>query len=142
MAEKGISEIIAVLMMIVIVSSVSVVMYSYSVGFFSGVTSAIGERTRIDVISMKEKFAIVDVVVVATGDNSTISAAVYNYGKTDVVLHKMFVNGTMAEVKEVALPPNGLAWFNGSVPITLSNSVFYLRVASKMGNYHEVLVSQ
>lgn len=138
---KGISEIIAILMMIIIVSSISVIIYSYSVGFLTGVTSIFGERTRIDIISMKEKFVIVDVFVEVLSNNSIVSVAVYNYGKVDVILHQMFINGTKAEVEEIKLAPNNVVWFNGSVPILLSNSTFYLRIVTKMGNYYEVLVS-
>lgn len=137
---KGISEIIAVLMMIIIVSSVSIIIYSYSVGFFTGVTSAFEERTRMDIAGMKEKFVIVDVFVKVIDDSSIVSAAVYNYGKSDIVLHQMFINGTKAEVNEIKLSPNSLAWFNGSISIVLSNSTFYLRIVSKMGNFYEVLV--
>ncbi|MDH5806367.1 MAG: hypothetical protein QXW62_05805 [Candidatus Methanomethylicaceae archaeon] len=138
---KGISEIIAILMMIIIVSSISVIIYSYSVGFLTGVTSIFGERTRIDIISMKEKFVIVDVFVEVLSNNSIVSVAVYNYGKVDVILHQMFINGTKAEVEEIKLAPNNVVWFNGSVPILLSNSTFYLRIVTKMGNFYEVLVS-
>lgn len=138
---RGISEIIAVLMMIVIVSSASIIIYSYSVGFFTGVTSVFGERISMDIVGMREKFVIVDVFVKVLSNGSIVSAAVYNYGKTDITLHQMFINGTRVNVEEINLLPNSVTWFNGSVSISLSNSTFYLRIVSKMGNFHEVLVS-
>ncbi|MCS7098098.1 MAG: hypothetical protein NZ922_03855 [Candidatus Methanomethyliaceae archaeon] len=142
MMARGISEIIAVLMMIVIVSSISLVIYVYSVGLFTGTTSAFREKTNINIMSLREKFIIVDVLVRVIGDNSIIHAAVYNYGKTDIVLNQMFINGTKAEVEEIKLSPNSLIWFNGTIPLKIFNSTFNLRIVSKLGNYHEILVYQ
>lgn len=142
MMARGISEIIAVLMMIVIVSSISLVVYVYSVGLFTGTTSAFREKTNINIMSLREKFIIVDVFVRVVGNNSIIHAAVYNYGKTDIFLSQMFINGTKAETGEIKLPPNSLIWFNGTIPLRIFNSTFNLRIVSKLGNYHEILVYQ
>jgi hypothetical protein len=39
------------------------------------------------------------------------------------------------------VPPGGLIWFNGSVPVTIpEGSLCYLRVVSALGNVHETVV--
>jgi hypothetical protein len=141
MAE-GISEIVATLMMLVIVSSIGIGLYVYSMGYFTTTASALGEVSRLDVNTLRERFAVVDVIVRRSGGGTEVSAAVYNYGKTTVTLQMMFLNGTQLAVSDVeSVPPGGLIWFNGSVPVTIpEGSLCYLRVVSALGNVHETVV--
>lgn len=140
--KKGISEIVASLMMIVIVVGVGMALYTYSMGYFSVTASALGETSKVNINSVRERFTVVDVILEAEGGETHISAAVYNYGKTSIILKALFINGTMATVSEsVEIPPNDWAWFNGTVPALIpAGSLCYIRVVSEMGNFYEELV--
>ena len=141
MAE-GISEIVATLMMLVIVSGIGIGLYVYSMGYFTTTASALGEVSKMNVNTVRERFTVVDVVIRSSGEETEISAAVYNYGKTGVTLQMMFLNGTQLTVNEMEeVPPGGLIWFNGSVPVIIPDrSLCYLRVVSALGNVHETVV--
>ncbi|MGC8936740.1 MAG: hypothetical protein ACP5KV_05180 [Candidatus Methanomethylicaceae archaeon] len=139
---NGISEIVATLMMLVIVSGMGIALYVYSMGYFTTTASALGEVSRLDANSVRERFVVVDVVLRSSGGETNVSAAVYNYGKTGVTLMMMFLNGTQATISETEdVPPGGLIWFNGTVPVVIpSGSLCYLRVVSSLGNFYETVV--
>ncbi|MGQ9759986.1 MAG: hypothetical protein ACUVQ5_05405 [Candidatus Methanomethylicaceae archaeon] len=140
--SKGISEIVATLIMIVLVSGAGMALYVYSMGYFTITTSALGEANRLNVNSLRERFTIVDVLFSVGGGETEVSTAVYNYGKTSVTLRAMFINGTAVAVPEpIEVAPGDLAWFNGSLPVALSTgSLVYVRVVSGLGNFYEALV--
>ncbi|MBC7113169.1 MAG: hypothetical protein H5T34_04015 [Candidatus Methanomethyliales bacterium] len=139
---KGISEIVATLMMLTIVSGIGIALYAYSMGYFTTTTSALSEVSRMNANTMKERFVVVDVVFRSSGGGTEVSAAVYNYGKIGVTLQMMFLNGTQLTINEVEeVPPSGLIWFNGSVPVIIpKGSLCYLRVVSALGNVYETIV--
>ena len=102
--KKGISEIVAILVMLLIVSSIGVVIYTYATGYFSLMSSAITERSKLDINTINEKFVVVDIII-NKSNNTEICAAVYNYGKTSIILKSMFINGTKAITNEEEIFP-------------------------------------
>jgi len=140
--SKGISEIVATLIMIVIVSGIGMALYVYSMGYFTVTASALGEVSKVNVNSIRERFTVVDVILKQDGGGMEVSAAVYNYGKTGVTLRGMFLNGTEVAVSgPIEVQPGGLVWFNGTVPVVLpSGALCHIRVVSGLGNYYEAVV--
>ncbi|MEM4233658.1 MAG: hypothetical protein QXU75_00735 [Candidatus Methanomethylicaceae archaeon] len=140
--SRGISEIVATLMIITIVSGISLSIYVYSLGYFTGTASAFGEIVKMNTNTLRERFAVVDVIIRSSTEGTEVSAAVYNYGKTEITLRTMFLNGTELNVggpKEIL--PSEVAWFNGSMSIALVNgSICSLRVVSELGNFYETTV--
>jgi len=139
--SRGISEIVATLMMIVIVSSIGIALFVYSTGYFSGTTSAMGEVNRLNVNTVRERFLIVDTLV-RSGASTEVSAAVYNYGRTTITIEAMFLNGTRLTLSwPVEIMPGEWAWVNGSTPFPVSSgSICSVRVASSLGNVYEAMV--
>ncbi|MCQ5337694.1 MAG: hypothetical protein NO475_05845 [Candidatus Methanomethylicia archaeon] len=140
--KKGISEIVAILVMLLIVSSIGVVIYTYATGYFSLMSSAITERSKLDINTIKEKFVVVDIII-NKSNNTEICAAVYNYGKTSIVLKSMFINGTKAITNEEEILPGEFKWFNGTINMVIpSNTIINLKVVSSLGNYYETVIFQ
>jgi FlaG/FlaF family flagellin (archaellin) len=140
--KKGISEIVAILVMLLIVSSIGVVIYTYATGYFSLMSSAITERSKLDINTIKEKFVVVDVII-NKSNNTEICAAVYNYGKTSIILKSMFINGTKAITNEEEILPGEFKWFNGTINMIIpSNTIINLKVVSSLGNYYETIIFQ
>jgi len=140
--KKGISEIVAILVMLLIVSSIGVVIYTYATGYFSLMSSAITERSKLDINTIKEKFVVVDVII-NKSNNTEICAAVYNYGKTSIILKSMFINGTKAITNEEEILPGEFKWFNGTINMVIpSNTIINLKVVSSLGNYYETVIFQ
>ncbi len=134
--SRGISEIVATLLMIVVVSSISVALFTYSAGYFSGTTSAIGAVNTLNVGIVMERFVIVDTLKSGT---NTISVAVYNYGRTPVTIVALFLNGTNLPLSEpIEIMPGEWGWVNGTTPvIVLSGSICSVSIASSLGNVYE-----
>ncbi|MCQ5340460.1 MAG: hypothetical protein NO483_01920 [Candidatus Methanomethylicia archaeon] len=140
--KKGISEIVAILVMLLIVSSIGVIIYTYATGYFSLMSSAITERSKLDINTIKEKFVVVDVII-NKSNNTEICAAVYNYGKTSIILKSMFINGTKAITNEEEILPGEFKWFNGTINMVIpSNTIINLKVVSSLGNYYETIIFQ
>jgi hypothetical protein len=140
--KKGISEIVAILVMLLIVSSIGVVIYTYATGYFSLMSSAITERSKLDINTIKEKFVVVDIII-NKSNNTEICAAVYNYGKTSIILKSMFINGTKAITNEEEILPGEFKWFNGTINMVIpSNTIINLKVVSSLGNYYETIIFQ
>lgn len=140
--KKGISEIIATLVMLLIVSSIGVIIYTYATGYFSLMSSAITERSKLDINTIKEKFVVVDIII-NKSNNTEICAAVYNYGKTSIILKSMFINGTKAITNEEEILPGEFKWFNGTINMVIpSNTIINLKVVSSLGNYYETIIFQ
>jgi hypothetical protein len=140
--KKGISEIVAILVMLLIVSSIGVVIYTYATGYFSLMSSAITERSKLDINTIKEKFVVVDIII-NKSNNTEICAAVYNYGKTSIILKSMFINGTKAITNEEEILPGEFKWFNGTINMVIpSNTIINLKVVSSLGNYYETVIFQ
>jgi archaellum component FlaF (FlaF/FlaG flagellin family) len=140
--KKGISEIVAILVMLLIVSSIGVIIYTYATGYFSLMSSAITERSKLDINTIKEKFVVVDIII-NKSNNTEICAAVYNYGKTSIILKSMFINGTKAITNEEEILPGEFKWFNGTINMVIpSNTIINLKVVSSLGNYYETVIFQ
>ncbi|NHV45863.1 MAG: hypothetical protein HA493_04435 [Candidatus Verstraetearchaeota archaeon] len=140
--KKGISEIVAILVMLLIVSSIGVVIYTYATGYFSLMSSAITERSKLDINTIKEKFVVVDIII-NKSNNTEICTAVYNYGKTSIILKSMFINGTKAITNEEEILPGEFKWFNGTINMVIpSNTIINLKVVSSLGNYYETVIFQ
>ena len=138
---KGVSEILAALMMIVIVSGIGVGIYVYSVGYMMGTTSAFSETTRINTRAIRERVVVVDVIFKNTGTGAEVAVALYNYGRVPVIIQTMFLNGTMLAVNgpEEVLPGD-MIWFNGTAPVAIpGGSVCHLKVVSAMGSVYETM---
>jgi len=89
--KKGVSEIIASLMLLLVVSAAGIVLYAYSLGAFNSSSSAFRLHT-----SEKEEKARERIVIVAvwwtTGNQ--LNLTMLNYGKIELAIDAVYINGT------------------------------------------------
>jgi hypothetical protein len=89
--KQGVSEIIASLVLILIVSSAGVVAYSYSIGAFSSSTSLFQSDTNLKQNQAEERFAI---IAIWSNPPSLMNLTVLNYGQIDLTIDAVYINWT------------------------------------------------
>lgn len=89
--KQGVSEIIASVMLILIVSSAGIVAYSYSIGAFSSSASFFQLDTNSKEQQAQERFTI---VAIWSNPPNQINLTVLNYGQIGLTVDAVYVNWT------------------------------------------------
>jgi flagellin-like protein len=137
--DKGVSEIIASLILILIVTSAGVVAYSYSIGAFSSFTSLFQLDTN-----QKEKQAQERFVVIAVWNSSDqLNLTVLNYGQIDLTLDAVYVNWTSVASylggRNATIGKGALSQISFTSPVTIqSGSTYEIVVVSTRGSKNAV----
>jgi hypothetical protein len=87
--NRGVSEIISGLILILIVASAGVVVYAYSVGAFSSSSGFFQQQTQQNEEQARERFQIIRVWC---GTSNQFNLTVLNYGKIDVTIDAVYIN--------------------------------------------------
>lgn len=89
--KRGISEVIASLILILVVSAAGVILYTYSLNTFSSTGSSFQLRT-----SLREEQARERLVITAVWWDTVdlLNVTVLNYGKIDLVIDTVYIDGT------------------------------------------------
>jgi flagellin-like protein len=135
--KKGVSEIVATVLMIMIVTLIGFTVLLYGMGYFSGTTSARNLQTQTTIDSLEERFIIVDANFI--NSSQTLSVTVYNYGQVDIKIGSIYLNGTqLSGVLTTPIYPNQNAQINGSYTNgTFVPGIYQIEVVSTLGNYYE-----
>jgi len=88
--KRGVSEIIASLILILIVTSAGVIAYSYSIGAFSSSTSLFQLDTNRKERQAQERLAVVAV----WNSSNQLNLTILNYGQIDLTIDTVYVNST------------------------------------------------
>jgi flagellin-like protein len=90
--RRGVSEVIASLILILVVTAAGVVIYSYSVSAFSSSGSHFEQQTHLDQEQMRERFQVIRV----WWDSSTsqLNLTILNYGQIDIAVSAVYISGT------------------------------------------------
>jgi flagellin-like protein len=137
--KRGVSEIIASVVLILIVSSAGIVAYSYSMGAFSSTTSLFQLDTNMNEEQAQERFAVVAV----WNSSNQLNLTVLNYGQIDVAIDAVYVNWTSV-TNYVA--GRGTTIGNGALvqvsfisPVSIqSGSTYDIVTVSKRGGTNEI----
>ena len=89
--KRGVSEVIASVMLIIIVSSAGIVAYSYSIGAFSSSTSFFQLDMNSKEQQAQERFTI---VAIWSNPPSQMNLTMLNYGQIGLTLNAVYVNWT------------------------------------------------
>jgi len=140
--DKGLSEIIATVLMIMIVTVLGFSIFLYGLGFFTATTSANNQATATGIQSLQERFVIIDVnftVTTTPVNNTIVTAWVYNYGSTNEKIVAMYLNGTqVSNVLSTLIDPNAALMVAGNVPFNVTQGIPQtIRVVSSLGNFYE-----
>jgi flagellin-like protein len=118
--KRGVSEVIASLILILVVTAAGVVIYAYSVTAFSSSGSHFEQHTKLDQEQMRERF---QVIRVWWDTSSQLNLTILNYGQIDITINAVYVNGTKVQHFEINGPNPGavgeLTWvtFDSPLPV-------------------------
>lgn len=127
----GVSEIVASLVLLLIVSSLGVFLYSITTSTTNTqIDIAITETSR-EILRTQERFRI----VAATNSSETYTITVLNYGEVDITISNIYVNGINNENPEIDVQSLELKPFNFNYSSPL-NSPLMITIVSERGISH------
>ena len=93
--NRGISEIIASLLLLLIVSVAGAALYSFSLSAFSSSSSTFQQQTIQREEQARERFQI---TAVWWNTVNQLNLTILNYGKIDIAVDAVYINGTPASI--------------------------------------------
>ena len=132
--SRGVSEVVASLLLLGIVIALNVLILTYSFGTFQLTQASMSRRLFEETQSLREYFVIVDV----WSRDGELSVAVYNCGNTEVTIAGLYVNETLVSSDTVELLIGEVKWVNASFELE-EGAVYRIKVSSQRGNTYEVL---
>ena len=137
--KHGVSEIIASLILILIVSAAGVLAYSISLATFSSSTSHFQLQTGLREEKARERFSIISV------RNTTmvqLNLTIFNYGEIEVTIDSAYVEGTKVidlTGKGVIVGKEQLTTVQFISPVSIQSGVTYeILVVSSRGGKNAV----
>ena len=136
MKRRGVSEIISTIIIILIVSVSGSVLFVYSSGFFQEQQDSVLRESELSVNQAEEKFRVSSVLW--NGVDDDLDIAVYNYGKADLKITDVYVDGvrvqTFTSGRNDLILTNKIKRiiFTSPVTITLGDS-YTLNIVSSNG---------
>ena len=135
--RRGVSDIVANLLMAVVVLSVGLSIYLYSQTFFQTMTGFMGEAIQEHELVLYERFMVTRVDFNSSAPD-TVTVWVFNYGEVGVEVKAVFINGELNEVDEYI--PQG-EWRNITVPHEdWGYEAYRVLVVSSRGKRYETVV--
>jgi hypothetical protein len=95
--KRGVSEVVASLIIILVVSIAGTILYSFSTETFSSSWSSFLLQTRSREEQAKERLLI---IAVWWDNNSQLNLTVLNYGKIELTVDAVYVDGIKANINE------------------------------------------
>jgi len=138
--KRGVSEIIASLMLVLIVTSAGVVAYSYSIGAFSSSTSLFQLDTNQKEEQAQERFAI---IAVWSNTPNQLNLTVLNYGQIDLTIDMVYINSTSVGSylggRSTTIGKSALVQVSFTSPVTIqAGSTYEIVVVSTRGSKNAV----
>lgn len=138
--SKGVSEIVATVLMIMIVTAIGFAIFLYGLGFFTASTSARDVATQTGIATLRERFVVVDVNFTAVNSTATnVTVWVYNYGETNLKISTVYLNAS--QIFNPAVPtsinPTDVTKIVCTTTGVSANCTQLVRVVSTLGNYYE-----
>lgn len=93
--KRGVSEIIASLILILVVTAAGVVIYAYSVSAFSSSGSHFEQQTKLNTEQIRERFQVIRVWW--DNSNNQLNLTILNYGQIDITVSAVYINGTAVQ---------------------------------------------
>jgi hypothetical protein len=93
-SRKGVAEVVGSLIIILIVAIAGVIVYAYSVDVIGTTSSRFSLQTAQNEELIQERFEIVRV----WSNQDIVNITVLNYGRTDLSIVSVYVNGTAVSI--------------------------------------------
>jgi flagellin-like protein len=138
--KRGVSEVIASLILILVVTAAGVVIYAYSVTAFSSSGSHFEQQTKLDQEQMRERF---QVIRVWWDTSSQLNLTILNYGQIDITVSAVYINGTVVQQflngQSVRVGVGELVWVKFVSPLPIqSGTVSEILVVTERGGKNSV----
>jgi archaellum component FlaF (FlaF/FlaG flagellin family) len=88
-----VSEIVAGLILVLVISAAGIALYTYSLSTFASTGSSFRQRISLKEERARERLAII--AVWWDPDTTTMNVTVLNYGKIEIVIDSVYVNWTL-----------------------------------------------
>ena len=137
--ERGVSEVVASLVILLVVSVAGAALYSYSMDTFSASWSSFMLHTMGKEEHAKERFAV---IAVWWDSSSELNLTILNYGMIELAIDAVYLDGRKASVNE----GRGIVTVSGAVvnvkfasPIPIQvNETYQIVAVSERGTRDEV----
>jgi len=137
--KRGVSEIIASLIIVLIVSIAGVALYSYSLGAFSSSSSSLQLQTDQREEQARERFSIIAVWWDAVDQ---LNLTILNYGKIELAINAVYIDGTMVSIssgREITAGTGKLISVKFTSPVSIQDEKTYEIIAvSERGSKNAV----
>ena len=138
--KRGVSEVIASLILILVVTAAGVVIYAYSVTAFSSSGSHFEQQTKLDQEQMRERF---QVIRVWWDTSNQLNVTILNYGQIDITVSAVYINGTAVQQflsgQSVRVGVGELVWVKFVSPLPIqSGTVSEILVVTERGGKNSV----
>jgi flagellin-like protein len=138
--KRGVSEIIASLILVLIVSAAGVLVYSISLTAFSSSTSNYQLQTVQREAKAQERL---EVISIQWAIPNNLNLAVLNYGVIDLTVDKVYVNGLVATTyltdTGVKTAPSIIVYVTFVSPVSIvSGQTYDIIVVSERGSENEI----
>ena len=131
--KRGVSEIVASLIILLIVSVVGAGLYAYSLNAFSTSNSSFLLQTSRREELARERLSITTIWWNVTTDYMNIT--VLNYGKTELVINNVYINGTQVSAS---------TYTDGKGETVLTGNLVFIKFTSSVsiadGQTYEIIV--
>lgn len=127
--RRGVSEVVASLVLLFATLSLSLLVFIYSVGALSFSQSAARYEFSMESRMLMERFSVVDVWF----RGGAVSVAVFNHGRVPIRVAGMYVNGSPVDIGgPVPVGVGEVKWV--SAPLTYSSGAVYrIKVVTELG---------
>jgi flagellin-like protein len=133
--KKGVSEIIASLLLILIITSAGVVVYAYSINAFGSSSSHFQQQTHMDEEQTLERLQIIRV----WWDNlNQFNLTVLNCGEINWVINAIYINGIAVNGIQVTDSSGVSVDFTGLGQLALVKFISPITITS--GSVYEIIV--
>ena len=136
--KKGLSEIIASLLLILIVTSAGVVVYAYSVKVIGSSSSNFNLQNAQNEEQAQERFQIIRV----WSSQNQFNLTILNYGMTDLTIVAVYINGTAVTQfisgNAVTIGADQLINVRFTSPLTVQSGSLQILAVSQRGGKNTV----
>ncbi len=135
--KRGVSEVVASLMMILIVAAAGAILYAYSLTTFSSTGTSFQLQMDRGQERARERLVIVAVWWRDTGNQ--LNVTVLNYGKIDLAVDAIYIDGTpvtaFSSGQGVTITTDKLGYINFTSPVAIQNGQAYeITVVTERGS--------
>ena len=134
--RRGVSEIIATIMPIMIVSIAGTMLFAYSSNYIQNLNDQYQENNELTIGTAQERFKVS--TVWWSGADDFLNLTVYNYGQNDIKITDVYIDGvqvsTYAFGRDTLILTEKLLQLGFTSPVTIVDGVEYrITIVSERG---------